>query len=162
MDFSIKNIILYDAHQSVSGFVEVKIWGDRTKIKVRHDFTGERDLLLSVVADGDKTYVFNITGTQSFFEIPARLNPDREIFVSIIKRGQTNSNELHTMASGIINQDRKSLPIAEVDQILREVCDVEDGEKGICETCPYRDYFFGSKEIVVQSPPPFLASIKTR
>jgi len=35
-----------------------------------------------------------------------------------------------------------SAKIAEVDAVLRSVCMVEEGDRGICEGCPYREHFF--------------------
>jgi len=31
----------------------------------------------------------------------------------------------------------------EIDDLLRNVCSVNDAEHGICDKCPYREYFFG-------------------
>jgi len=31
----------------------------------------------------------------------------------------------------------------EIDEILRAVCTIGGDKKGVCVTCPYRDYFFG-------------------
>jgi len=38
--------------------------------------------------------------------------------------------------------------VAEIDAVLRSVCMLEEGDRGICEGCPYREHFyeFGSME----------------
>ena len=171
MDFTIKNIILYDSLQNVSGFAELKIRTDRTSIKVRHNIS-EDGLLLSVVAEGESSFVFALTGAQSLLELNARINPEREIFICVIKR---EGGEMNTLASGILNQDRKNIKkrpvtareirdeiaeqsapaeiirlaepikpveVNEVDAVLRKVCTIDEHGKGQCETCPYRDYFY--------------------
>lgn len=169
MDFTLKNIILYDNIQNVSGFAEFKIRADQTNIKVRHNLECKHELLLSMVADGEKSYVFTLIGPQTLLELKSRINPEREIFICIMKRENT---ELQTLASGIINQDRKNLKtravaakeirreieqpisistqrpieqlssIKEIDDVLRKVCIIDDEGKGQCETCPYRDHFY--------------------
>ena len=42
-----------------------------------------------------------------------------------------------------IEKPAASRAAREIDEILRAICSVDDKGKGICETCPYRDYFFG-------------------
>ena len=106
MEFSIKNIILYDAFQSVSGFVEFKIRAERTDVKVRHNLCGEDGILLSVVTGGDVSHVFSLAAGQCAFELKYRVDPEREIFVCIIKY---EGKEIKTLASGILNQDRKNI-----------------------------------------------------
>ena len=36
-----------------------------------------------------------------------------------------------------------SSAIKEIDEILRLVCTIDDEGKGICEICPYREFFYG-------------------
>jgi len=31
----------------------------------------------------------------------------------------------------------------EIDEVLRAICTVDDKGKGICESCPYREFFYG-------------------
>jgi hypothetical protein len=203
VELSIKNVILYDAHGHVSGFVELKIRESYTAVKVRHNlFTEsanstaeERNLLLSVTADGAEPHVFAFSAVQAEFDIRARIDPACEIVVCIIgKKGAS----LATVASGAVNEgiggksaDRgprtagdeelkaknerrvtadmpditfpppptntaldaagdtqekaepvKSAEAREVDAVLRAVCEIDEGGRGVCETCPYRDYFF--------------------
>ena len=151
MDFTIKNVILYDSLQNVSGFAELKIRADRTNIKVRHNIS-EDGLLLSVVAEGESSFVFALAGAQSLLELNARINPEREIFICVIKR---DGGELNTLASGILNQTSrkdaeiiriaepiKPVEVNEVDAVLRKVCTIDEHGKGQCETCPYREYFY--------------------
>ena len=149
MEFAVKNVILYDEFGSVSGFVEFKIRRDRTDIKVRQNLN-EKGLALSVIANGEAVGTFEINGAQSSFELRRSIDAEKEIFV-YLKRGE------ETIASGVINQgqiDRrievseviKTSPVEvvkELDEILRKVCIIDENGGGQCESCPYRDYFFG-------------------
>ena len=36
----------------------------------------------------------------------------------------------------------KDNAVKEIDEILRKVCIIDEG-RGQCETCPYREHFFG-------------------
>jgi hypothetical protein len=33
--------------------------------------------------------------------------------------------------------------IHEIDEVLRAVCQIDDKGKGVCQSCPYRDFFYG-------------------
>jgi len=141
MEVTVKNIILYDELGNVSGFVEFKIHRDQTDIKVRHNL-GVGDYSLSVVA-GKVIRDFELTGET--FEFRGRVDVSKEIFVCIKSKGKT-------LASGIINQgslavardDAKTLAVKELDEAIRAVCvTIDENGKGQCETCPYREHFFG-------------------
>ena len=127
VEFTVKNIILYDALQNVSGFVEFKIRADRTDIKVRYNSFAEEGLLLSVVAEGEYSYVFSLAGDQSLFELKCRLEPAKEIFVCVIKK---EGQEIRTLASGILNQDRKNLKKRAMNakEIREEIDEIGRGE----------------------------------
>jgi|GEM_PF-2979511 len=121
VDFVLKNVILYDSAQNVSGFAEFKIRSDRTNVKVRHNLNAVKgEMLLSIVAEGTKSYVFPLTGVQTLAEVKNRINPNREIFVCLfnhIKDSTAASGwQTQTLASGIINQ---------MDQSLRSRTDVQ-------------------------------------
>jgi len=172
MEFAVKNIILYDMFGSVVGFAEFKIRRDRADVKCRHNLN-EKNLTLSVVANGEAARNFEISGVQSLFEIRGRIDAEKEIFVYINKGGET-------LASGVVNEARvchseersdeesqvrtdKSAStrdsstslgmtsgaqddmqaIKELDEAIRKLCIIDENGKGQCETCPYREHFFG-------------------
>jgi len=149
VELTTKNIILYDEFGSVSGFAEFKIRSNKTDIKVRHNLGGDT-LQLSVIANGGTAKVFRITGASSNFELRERVETEKEIFV-LLKKGDG------TAASGVINQgqiDRQiEIPevaetnpvdaVQELDEVLRKVCIIDEDGRGQCETCPYREHFFG-------------------
>jgi hypothetical protein len=37
----------------------------------------------------------------------------------------------------------KTRAAKEIDEVLRAVCQIDDNEKGICHSCPYREFFYG-------------------
>ena len=41
----------------------------------------------------------------------------------------------------------KSAATREIDEILRAICACESDGKGVCEMCPYRDFFFGESKV---------------
>jgi hypothetical protein len=45
----------------------------------------------------------------------------------------------------------------EIDEVLRAVCQIDETKKGICESCPYRDYFFGEGAITANLSAPKIA-----
>ena len=195
----IKNIILYDPWQQVSGFVELKTGNSgKTQVKVRHNLY-DKDLLLSIVAGGE-SQVFTLPERTSTHEISAAIDMTKEVVACLM---QKDGNKVSTLASGAINlmsneklimnnvgiidnivpegrgglevilADTEILPISrkvmddtpktyqteaahEIDELLRAVCTVDDQGRGICETCPYREHFFGepifdnTKEIMLQ------------
>ena len=193
----IKNIILYDPYQHVSGFVELRtdsryesvhsdggaIKTGGTAVKLRHNLSVD-DLLLSVFAGGE-SHVLNIHEQNQTLHIPETVDFSKEIVVCVMKK---EGSKVSTLASGAINLSEKSelrcadssvslpepsvsplsivlddtghLPISrkladgnskkyqtdaarEIDELLRAVCTVDENGKGICETCPYREHFFG-------------------
>jgi len=42
----------------------------------------------------------------------------------------------------------KTKAAREIDEVLRAVCTINDQGKGMCETCPYRDHFFGESNVL--------------
>jgi hypothetical protein len=143
-----KNIILYDEFGGVSGFAEFKIRANKTDIKVRHNL-GVDASQFSVVTNGELANVFKIFGASSNFELHDRVDFEKEIFVCV-KGGEA------TLASGVINQgvvERREVVVKEVDEVLRKACVIDEEGRGQCESCPYREYFFGAvadgEEVVV-------------
>jgi len=141
-----KNIILYDGRGGVSGFAEFKIRSHKADIKVRHNL-GPDLMQFSVLANGGAAMVFKIAGTVASFELFDRIDAEKEIFVLLGRDGET-------LASGVVNQglvDRQVEvsekvtvePVKELDEILRKVCVIDENGQGQCETCPYREHFFG-------------------
>ena len=102
MDF-IKNIILYDTWQNVSGFVELKNTGGRTQVKLRHSLS-EKELVLSLVEEGGQSYMFQANGTNGIFEIKGAFDLSRELVACLCAR---EGNKVTTLASGIVNPRRK-------------------------------------------------------
>jgi len=157
VEFVLKNIILYDPFGNVSGFAEFKIRQDRTNIRVRYNDGGGEVLTLSIVANGQPARSFELAGVQSLFELRGYTDAEKEIFVCINKR---ESGEVKTLASGVINQakidkrqeicevaeavEAKPVAVKELDEALRKICVVDENGKGQCETCPYREHFFGT------------------
>ena len=149
MELITKNIILYDEFGNVSGFAEFKIRSNKADIKVRHNL-GNDVLQLSVVANGEAAKLFKITGASSNIELLDRVDAEKEIFVCLRK------DEV-TIASGVINQgsiDRRiEVPevvetshveaVKELDEVLRRICVIDENGRGQCESCPYREHFFG-------------------
>ena len=161
MEFVIKNIILYDEFGNVAGFAEFKIRTGRASIKVRYNDYGGVPLVFNVIANGERVGAFGIAGVQSLFEMHVNINAEKEIFVSVGKR---ENGEVRTLASGVVNENMvekaqavdekviekcdelpviKNNAVTELDQIIRKVCIVGEDGKGQCETCPYREHFFG-------------------
>jgi hypothetical protein len=51
-----------------------------------------------------------------------------------------------------VSEARNDNAIKEIDEILRKVCIIGENGKGQCESCPYREHFFGEaveEEVVV-------------
>ena len=146
-----KNIILYDGRGGVSGFAEFKIRSHKADIKVRHNL-GPDLMQFSVMANGGAARVFKIAGTVASFEVFDWIDAEKEIFVLLDRGGET-------LASGVVNEGRISIivdaceapeiprvarnDIKELDEILRKVCVIDENGKGQCESCPYREHFFG-------------------
>lgn len=162
MELAIKNIILYDEHGNVSGFAEFKIRGHATNIKVRYNDGGGAALQFSIVANGEAAKTFRMTGVQSLFEMRGRIDAELEIFVSV---SRCENGEMKTLASGVINENRinaeehlsgtaaevhPEVPavnheaLEELDEAIRKICVIDENGKGQCETCPYREHFFGA------------------
>lgn len=153
MELVTKNIILYDELGGVSGFAEFRIREDRTDIKIRHNF-GVADVLRLSVMMNCETKIFKMKEGQSLFEVSGSIDTEKEIFVCLY-----NGEEL--LASGIINQGvrdslvvpaRNDEMVKELDEVFRKVCVIDENGKGQCESCPYREHFFGevaTDEIVV-------------
>jgi hypothetical protein len=161
-NLAIKNVILYDPYSSVVGFVEFKTFGTSTEIRAKHNIEG--DLILSV-----NDLAFNMRGPDFITSIRTPIDFDAEVIVVVAKK---EGNDITTLASGSINLGKTSAlavtkggladilkdteqPIErtapqrqtgaarEIDEILRAVCSVDVNGKGICESCPYREHFFG-------------------
>lgn len=138
------------------GFVELRFFAGHTGVRVKHDMR-ESDLVLSVIVD-DITYMFALD--KSDFEIKKRLDPMGEIYVCITRR-----DELDTLCSGVVNRKSNVVgaetlkeyfaeikqvdAVKEVDEVFRSMC-IDDGKKGPCAECPYREHFFGSNELKVE------------
>jgi len=213
----IKNIILYDQWQHVSGFVELRTAHDGTTVKVKHNLV-QKELMLSLTAGGE-SHVFALSKRSDSFQLPGTIDLAREVVACVIHK---DNEKVNTLASGAINlaggaanhptacgdsplqggelvsgsyqeqalgksrqlspllggvapqsgdgvvlevtppltailDDTELLPISrktsdekyktsaarEVDEVLRAVCTIDDQGKGICEICPYREFFFG-------------------
>ena len=39
----------------------------------------------------------------------------------------------------------------EIDEVLRAICTIDDKGKGICESCPYREYFYGETVVIARN-----------
>jgi len=160
-NLQIKNVILYDPYSSVVGFVEFKTFGTSTEIRAKHNI-GEDNLILSV---NDMTFAMRgddfVTGTKT------AINFDEEIIVVVAKK---EGNDITTLASGSLNlgktlakpavsplntiiqetergiertSEHTTSAAREIDEILRAVCSIDDKGRGVCESCPYREHFFG-------------------
>ena len=173
MELVIKNIILYDPFGNVGGFAEFKIRGDRTNIRVRYNDGGSDVSLFSIVANGEPLATFEITGVQTLLEFRGRIDAEREIFICISTReggevktlasgvinsgnakhpasqseaplypeGTTESNSV--LDETAVVEPSKSAAVAELDEALRKICIIDEHGRGQCETCPYREHFFG-------------------
>ena len=146
---AIKNIILYDAHADVVGFVEVKFEQQKTSLSFGHNFA-ELGLTANIVAD-DK-YMFSFD-QGNIFVIRKYLDPDDGVFVSIQKDDKT-------LASGLINNASRPMSntihqestdkfetkaAAEVDEVIRTMCNFDEDGVTACSECPYRKEFYEFK-----------------
>jgi len=55
------------------------------------------------------------------------------------------------IAQGGVMGGNAPSPVKEIDEILRAVCSVDEKKRGVCASCPYRDYFYGGEEVVGKS-----------
>lgn len=153
---TIKNVILYDPYGAVVGFVELKNIADQTVVRIKHNITDDR-------------VVTTINGQIYNPLVQIHLDLAREINIAIT---QTNGNTTTVVASGSINteappatkvagalksilqdteqginretvEEYRMQATREIDEVLRAICRIDDKGKGMCECCPYRDYFFG-------------------
>ena len=158
MEFAVKNIVLYDLGGGVVGFAEFKIRRDRTDIKVRHNLR-ESAVVFKVIASGRAVAEFAVEGPLSFFEIHGRVDAESEIFAQLSRMG----DKADALASGAVNhgiisrdpvivqkdpslagKDKAEIvAVRELDEALRAICVIDEHGKGQCETCPYREHFFG-------------------
>jgi len=160
---TIKNVILYDPYASVVGFVELKNYGGgKTKIRVK-DNLADADLTLTINGQ-----IYNMTDQGDIDlekEIRVSITQRNGNTTTTIASGELNINQpfskslatlppLKAILQDINTQsiDRTSVDkvegksnsaVREIDEILRAVCTVDDKGKGICEMCPYREFFFG-------------------
>ena len=164
---NIKSIILYDSLQRVCGFVELRTDKGRTIIRVSHTGEAKSKIIISI-ATPDASYAFSADSHESNFAVDKEIDLEAEVFVNLMHKV---GNDLISLASGVINfsprqviesikKQKESPPqpqpksppealeaplgkgIKEIDAILRGVCMMNDGEKGICNGCPYREHFY--------------------
>jgi len=165
METTIKSIILYDAVQNVCGFVELRALRsayNKTQIKATHNFEVGGQIILSLVTP-HASFAFTTSGPSSSFLVDKALDLESEVFANLMRKVD---KDLISLASGVINfapreviksvkreqKEPVSPPpepiteledkIAEVDAILKSVCMVEEGERGMCDGCPYREQFY--------------------
>ena len=50
-----------------------------------------------------------------------------------------------TAVTPIERNPHRTMASREIDEVLRAVCTIDDKGKGICENCPYRDFFYEDK-----------------
>ena len=169
----VKNVILYDPNGHVSGYVELKTGRGGTQVKVKHNLS-DRDLLVSVVVGGE-SHVLTMTDRTGDFDLKDAIDLTREVMICLMRRDGNTVNNLATGVINLAEKKQKaplatiieetsSTPISrekaavattgyntvaakEVDELLRKVCAVDAEGKGICEKCPYREFFYGENYV---------------
>ena len=163
---NIKNVILYDQYAQVVGFVELKNHAELTEVKVKHNLD-VGTLMVTIVA-GDK-HNFEMVGKTFSYNITQAVNLDGEVFVTL---GDVASGVINPKTGGVpceplekpqgkavgalksILEDTNKAGIVrdgalvtnaarEIDEVLRAVCSINAQGKGMCEQCPYREFFYG-------------------
>ena len=169
---NIKSVILYDNYQNVVGFVEFKNLEANSSIKVKHNLD-VKELILSINAGtenhvfnmSDKNFAAginreinldqevavvllqkeanNLTTVASGIINPSQ-NPPEHVHDGLIAVGALKSILNDTAKSPIDRHpSHKTKAAREVDEILRAVCSIDNRGKGMCESCPYREFFYG-------------------
>jgi hypothetical protein len=167
----IKNVILYDPYGHVVGFVELKNAGAGTYIKVKHNLAGIR-LTLSINDDTHDMNIKDFaTETSTPIDLDAQvkvsitervgnttttlaygsINEDEAKQITVPSTGALNEI-LQETEQGIIRPEPtiaieeppvKTSAVREIDEALRAICMIDEKGKGVCEMCPYRDFFYG-------------------
>ena len=106
---SVKNVILYDPYQHVSGFAELKTGRGGTHIKVKHNLS-DRDLLVSVIYGGE-SHVLTMTDRVGDFQINPVLDLTREVMVCLMRR---EGNTVLNLATGVINLSANKSSLATI------------------------------------------------
>lgn len=135
----IKNIILYEPNGTVAGFLEIRPRNGKTNLRLKQSFT-DRNLMLSLTVSGENK-VFKIDGNVCEYTVDGEMELEFEIFACIVRQA---NGEVDAIASGAINLN-KLKAVAEIDNIIKKVCTVDEHGNAECDKCPYRDYFFTGK-----------------
>jgi MoaA/NifB/PqqE/SkfB family radical SAM enzyme len=170
----IKNVILYDPYGHVVGFVEFKNANGVTHMKVKHNLSAIR-LTMAVNDDKYNMTVKDFTAESKVpidldSEIRVEITEKNGNTVATLASGVINeeqakpiSRSLNTLPpiAAILNHTEEGIirpapifpveetsqtsAIREVDEVLRAVCQIDEKGKGMCESCPYREFFFGEQ-----------------
>lgn len=168
----IKNVILYDNFQNVVGFAELKNVDGYTAVRARHNFSGEIIVTVNNEIVGDKIDPqLNLEGevivclvqkdgrviqtVASGIINPAPSQTTKAVSKSLAKAAEVLevrspiSRMIDAVKHGIDRTEapKKTAAAREVDEVLRAVCQIDEHKKGMCESCPYRDFFYGDHEI---------------
>lgn len=164
----IKNVILYDTYQNVVGFCELKNVDGQTRVKVKHNLNGvellttingavagdtvfpeinlEREVMVCLLqknGNAVSTYASGIINpkpptanlpSKPFSKSIAALPPLQAILADTAEKPIKRNTAVKTADT-----------IREIDEVLRAVCTIDERKKGACQTCPYRDFFYGEE-----------------
>jgi len=152
-----------DKSETVMGYVNLRIEGRSTNIKVGHNYN-EQNIILSLSSNSG-TNAFSLGNNEEEFILDERIDATREIFAILIKR---EGGEIVSLASGIVNMEQKIVGgelnntiqsgeriieqfvpksnAKEIDDLLRSVCSQNVHDIHNCKNCPYRMDFFEIKQ----------------
>ena len=165
--------MLYNPASNVVGFVELKNEVDTTAVKIKHSLADPDTMLtlngevvgpiIAPALDLDAEIVACIVkreGKELATLASGIINPiimqkrefDNGVTSRVVSKSLSNLPPIKAMLrdtakTPIERNIAKSAAAREIDNILRAVCKIDDAGKGMCECCPYRDFFFGDRVI---------------
>jgi hypothetical protein len=165
VDFCVKNVILYNPYGTVVGFCELRNQNGATAVTVKHNLN-EPDLITTINNEICGTEIRPALDLSA--EVMACIVKKTNAILETVASGIINPREVpvlagvasHTAAQStlkkIINETRESSidrqnavgvdtanPVKEIDEVLRAVCMLDGNGKGLCQLCPYREFFYG-------------------